>query len=411
MTQSTLSRRAFLSRSAALGCSAAASPLLTPMTFASAPGDNRLVVIILRGGMDGIGVVRPYGDPAYRALRGNHPMVSETGPVDLDGYFAIHPALRPLMPLWDAGQLGFVHAVSTPYRDKRSHFDGQDLLEAGTPDLGHAKARDGWLNRLMTTMPGITARTAFAIGRDNMAILSGSAPVSNWSPDSDLLLTPQAMLLAEMVMAEDPRFAAALTEAFGLAGSDGDPVSSMANEGDMLADMQQDMLAAARGGTEKKIAEFAAQQLRGETRIASFSLNGWDTHNSQARGLHTALTRLSEVILELRSGLGPVWEKTAIVAMTEFGRTVKINGSQGTDHGTAGAMVLAGGAIRGGRVVADWPGLDESALYQRRDLMPTRDVRAHAAWLMRELLGSSVSDLEATVFPGLEMGSNPGLIL
>ena len=114
MTQSTLSRRAFLSRSAALGCSAAASPLLTPMSFASAPGDNRLVVIILRGGMDGIGVVRPYGDPAYRALRGNHPMVSETGPVDLDGYFAIHPALGPLMPLWDAGQLGFVHAVSTP---------------------------------------------------------------------------------------------------------------------------------------------------------------------------------------------------------------------------------------------------------------------------------------------------------
>ncbi|WP_116599316.1 DUF1501 domain-containing protein [Primorskyibacter marinus] len=411
MSQRPLTRRAFLTRSAALGCSVAASPLLTPMTFAAAPGDNRLVVIILRGGMDGIGVVRPYGDPAYRALRGHHPMVSDTGPVDLDGFFAIHPALRPLMPLWHAGQLGFVHAVSTPYRDKRSHFDGQDLLEAGTPDLSQGLARDGWLNRMMTTMPGITARSAFAIGRDNMAILSGKTPVSNWSPDSDLQLSPQAMLLAEMVMAEDPLFSAALKEAYGLAGSDGDPVRSLASESEILAEMQQNMLAATRGGTETKIAEFAAQQLRGATRIASFSLNGWDTHSQQYKGLNKALGRLAQVILELKSGLGPVWDKTAVVAMTEFGRTVRLNGSNGTDHGTAGAMVMAGGAIRGGRVVTDWPGLEESALYKRRDLMPTRDVRAHAGWLMRELFGTSVRDLESTIFPGLEMGNNPRLVL
>ena len=167
-----------------------------------------------------------------------------------------------------------------------------------------------------------------------------------------------------------------------------------------------------QGKAHLKVAEFAAEQLRGDTRIASFSINGWDTHNRQDKSIKPALDRLADTVLGLQSGLGPdVWGKTAVVAMTEFGRTARINGTGGTDHGTGGVMVLAGGAIRGGQVLGKWPGLSEADLYDRRDLMPTSDVRALAAWIMRGLAGLDRAMLEKTVFPGLDMGADPGLLL
>ncbi|WP_424984927.1 DUF1501 domain-containing protein [Microbulbifer sp. S227A] len=387
-SRSKMSRRAFLGQSALIGCSLAASPLLTPVSFAAAPWDTRLVVIVLRGGMDGLDVVRPHGAPEFAALRGGLTDADKARRLDLDGFFALNPALAPLMPLWQQEDLGFVHAVSTPYRDKRSHFDGQDLLEAGTPTL--SGARDGWLNRMLGQLPGVEPRTAFAIGHGEMKLLDGPVAVADWAPDADLAISPQAMQLAELVMQQDPAFHAALAEAMMLSGSGG---------------------AAERGKPHVKVAEFAAEQLSGDTRVASFSINGWDTHRQQGRNLRRALERLSDTILALRSGLGPeIWGKTAIVAMTEFGRTVRINGTGGTDHGTGGAMVLAGGAIRGGRVLGDWPGLDEADLYDRRDLMPTGDVRAPAAWLMRGLAGLDRSALERVVFPGLDMATDPGLL-
>lgn len=383
-TVRNLSRRAFLSRSALIGCSMAASPLLTPVSFAAAPWDTRLVVIVLRGGMDGLDVVQPYGAPEYTSLRGD----LKGGALDLDGFFALNPALSPLMPLWRQEELGFVHAVSTPYRDKRSHFAGQDLLEAGTPTL--AGVRDGWLNRMLGQLTGVEPRTAFAIGHGEMKLLDGPVDVADWAPDAALEISPQAMQLAELLMQDDPAFHAALSEAMMLSEPRG---------------------GAARGKPHIKVAEFAAEQLRGDTRVASFSINGWDTHRQQGRNLSKALGRLSDTILSLQSGLGPeVWGKTAIVAMTEFGRTVRINGTGGTDHGTGGAMVLAGGAIRGGRVLGDWPGLDEADLYDRRDLMPTGDVRAPAAWLMRGLAGLERGALERVVFPGLDMADDPDLL-
>ena len=166
----------------------------------------------------------------------------------------------------------------------------------------------------------------------------------------------------------------------------------MLGEGDnMMAMMQADSQAARRGQGHLRIAEFAAERLRGDSRIASFSLNGWDTHDNQQTSLARALGTLAETILALQTGLGPLWDRTTVVTMTEFGRTARVNGTNGTDHGTGGAMILAGGAVRGGRVIADWPGLDEAALYDRRDLMPTRDVRAHAAWVMRGLFGLPTS--------------------
>jgi len=397
-----LTRRSLLTRSALIGCCAAASPLLTPLSLAAAPWDARLVVIILRGGMDGLDIVRPWGAPEYAALRGQLGGGPDSGAHDLDGFFALHPGLAPLVPLWSAGELGFVHAVATPYRDKRSHFDGQDLLEAGTASLNGV--RDGWLNRMLQHLPGVEARTAFAIGHGEMKLLDGQAPVADWSPDANLEMSPQAVRLAQLVMQDDPAFHAALSEALMLSG-DGETMA-MAQDGSQMS-----VPARTRGKAHVKVAEFAAGQLRGDTRIASFSINGWDTHNRQGRAIKGALSGLSDTILSLKQRLGAdVWQKTTIVAMTEFGRTVRLNGTGGTDHGTGGAMVLAGGAIRGGRVLGDWPGLDEAALYARRDLMPTGDVRAPAAWIMRAKTGLERGVLERNVFPGLEMGDDPGIV-
>lgn len=396
-----MDRRAFLARAVALGCSAAASPLITPVAFASAPWEPRLVVIILRGGMDGLDVFRPVGDPDYAALR---PTLRQST-LDLNGFFGMNAALSPMMPLWDAGEFGAAHAVSTPYRDKRSHFDGQDILEAGRPDLAGG-GHDGWLNRLLQVVPNVTAETAFAIGREQQLIMTGPAAASKWSPEAMLALSPQAQSLLLMVQASDPLFAAASAQAIEIA-------QSIATTADMDSDMMMadPMMAAVNGNKEHvQLAEFAAQRLRAETRIASFSVTGWDTHLGQAGALRNALSRLSDTILTLRAGLGPVWEKTAVLCLTEFGRTARENGTKGTDHGTGGAMIFAGGALNGGRILGDWPGLSEAALYNRRDLMPTRDIRAYPGWVMHALLGIERRAIEAAIFPGLEMGRNPGIV-
>lgn len=405
------SRRKFLLRSGALGCSMAASPFLTPMTFAQAPWDNRLVVIILRGAMDGLGVVQPYGDRNLAALRPRLIGGEGDGALDLDGYFSLNPALAPLMPLWRAGQLAFAQAVSTPYRDKRSHFDGQDLLEAGTGfDAGPGAIRDGWLNRMLGTVPGIRADTAFAIGREQLLVLRGKTPVASWSPDADLDLSPASEELLRMIYGKDALFRDAADEAIAIARAlnlDGGADSYA----EMLNGMQAAMKGARRGKDHEKIAQFAAMRLRSDTRVAAFSLNGWDTHNNQQRALSGSLKRLAETILALRRDLGPVWDKTTVLAMTEFGRTVRENGTAGTDHGTGGAMVMAGGALRGGRVFGRWPGLGEGDLYADRDLLPTADVRAYAGAAMRGLFGLDRGTLERVVFPGLDAADLPEIIL
>lgn len=402
----TLTRRHFLARSAAIGCSAAASPLLTPVSFAAAPWDTRLVVIILRGGVDALDMLQPYGDPNYAGLRSTLAGGPDKGGLDLDGFYALHPGLAPLMPLWQRGELGFVQAVATPYRNRRSHFDGQDLLEAGSTGLG--QVRDGWLNRMLQQMAGVEQRTAFAIGQGEMKLLHGGAPVSNWAPDAALVMSPQAELLAAQMMQEDPLFHGALSEALALS-QDAMPGGMAQTSGAM---MEMTMPLPSRGKSHLKVAEFAADMLRGDARVAAFSINGWDTHTRQARGLSNALGRLSDSITSLRDGVGSsIWGKTAVLAMTEFGRTVRENGTGGTDHGTGGAMLLAGGAIRGGQVYGGWPGLAEADLFDRRDLMPTADLRSQVAWIMQGLIGVDRGALEQVVFPGLDMGADPGLLL
>jgi uncharacterized protein (DUF1501 family) len=360
--------------------------LLSSLTLAATPGENRLVVIILRGAMDGLDVVQPTGDPGLLAAR---PSVLSPATA-LDSFFALHDGLSGLMPLWQAGELAFVHATSTPYRDKRSHFDGQDLLEAGTgADLPPAAQRDGWLNRLLTVLPGAQSETAWAVGRETMPVLSGAAPIQSWAPDQDLSLSRPAMALLQEVYADDPVFHAASAQAFDLAG-----------------------MAEAEGRDADLVAGFVAERLQGAARIAAFSLTGWDTHKAQGRSLRGPLGQLQTAILRLRQDLGPeVWARTAVLAMTEFGRTVHENGSGGTDHGTGGALLAAGGAVRGRQVLGRWPGLAEADLYDRRDLMPTSDVRDWAAQALAALFGIDRNLLETTVFPGLKMEASPRLFL
>ncbi len=402
-------RRGVLSGLGVIGCSIAANPLMTPMTLASVPSDNRLVVIVLRGAMDGLDVIRPVGDPLLKTLRPKlAAMVLGEGHA-IDPFYRLNPALSDLVPLWKQGELAFAQAVSTPYRDKRSHFDGQDLLEAGTGmDVPLGLAREGWLNRLLQSVPHATSRTAFAVGREEMRLLSGRAPYSSWSPDGRLDLSPQARLLLDQMYHDDPLFRDASLEAMEIAESLG-----VASE-DSFAQGRQEMRAQVKNqikaGQASLLADFAAKRLREDARIAAFSISGWDTHQRQERGIRRALGQLSRAILTLKKELGPDWEKTAVLAVTEFGRTARENGTLGTDHGTASTLIAAGGAIRGGKVYGDWPGLDEVSLYDRRDLMPTRDIRAYLGWAMHSLFGVGSTVLESSIFPSLELGSNPKII-
>ena len=381
-------RRIFLKSLGVLGCSVAAHPMTTTLTLAGGGpvlGENRLVVIVLRGAMDGLDVLQPRGDAEFAAPRPN--IVSPAS--DLDGFFALNDGLSDLLPLWQAGELAFVHATSTPYRDKRSHFDGQDLLEAGTGmDVPAGRRQDGWLNRLLQVLPDVGSETAWAVGREAMPILSGSARTQSWAPDQKLRVSPATEALLQHIYHDDPLFREAVETAFVLSKDGPEP-----RDADLVID-------------------FAAEKLRDAARIAAFSLSGWDTHRGQIGAIRPPLGPLQRAVLRLRESLGPaIWGRTAVLAITEFGRTVRENGSKGTDHGTGGAMLVAGGAVRGGRVLGRWPGLAEADLYDRRDLMPTSDVRDWAAQALSGLYGIDRSVLEGTVFPGLRMEAPASLIL
>ena len=396
-----MKRRDFLLRAGVLGCSAAASPLLTPITLASAPWDNRLVVILLRGAMDGLDVVQPYGDVDFAARRPTLKAGEAGDAMDLDGFFSLNRGLRALGPLWQAGELSFAHAVSTPYRNKRSHFDGQDMLEAGGEEVPGARDRNGWLNRLLQVTPGVSAETTYAIGQTEALITAGPARTSSWSPDAELEVSPQVRRLLELVYHDDPLFKQASDTALDIV-ADLAAAEDMEDEGAMQ--MAMDQMGVRGSGRVTAIAEFAASRLRQDTRIASFSIGGWDTHAKQGPAIRSALGQLSDAILTLKAGLGPDWAKTTVIAMTEFGRTAHENGSRWRDDGTGGAMVLAGGAIRGGRVHSDWPGLGAADLYEQRDLRPTRDVRAYAGWAMRGMFGDKMTVDELVGFRGLFLG-------
>lgn len=388
-----LNRRHFLA-----GAVTAALTTWQRPSFAAAETESRLVVVILRGALDGLAAVPPVQDPAYASVRGALAFDATAGAkgaaLPLDGLFALNPALSGLHESYRAGELLVVHAVASPYRE-RSHFDGQNVLENGTGAPNGSA--DGWLNRALVELPPSPARRelGLALGQNVPLVLRGRAEVASWAP-SILPNASQDFLtrLADLY-SDDTALSGRLSEAMNVA----DMVDSDAAGGDAMKPGRGDNLARL-----KQIVGTAGKLLAADNgpRVAVFDATGWDTHANEgtAQGaLAIRLRGLDGALTALKTSLGPVWSRTAVLVMTEFGRTVQINGSRGTDHGTATCALLLGGAVKGGRVLADWPGLRTANLYEGRDLRPTRDLRQVMKGVLHEHLGIDPAALGQKVFP------------
>lgn len=389
------------SRRAVLGAAGALFAWSFVPKFAyAAPGarDSRLVVIILRGALDGLSAVPPLADPDYAGLREGIAIQREgaNAGLPLDGFFFLHPALPTLSRLYRDRQATIIHAVSTGYRE-RSHFDGQDVLESGQP--GPGRTEDGWLNRLLQAMPqgeAISTRGALGVGVVPPLVVRGAAPVLGWAPP----VMPRAgddlaARLADLYGQRDPALARALAR-----GRDVERLMARSHPG-----APRPRAAPDNADGMRQIAEGAAKLLDADDgpRVAALAFEGWDTHADEggATGRLAGLLRgLDGAVDAMETGLRRRWADTAVMVITEFGRTARVNGTVGTDHGSGTAAFLFGGAVRGGRVVADWPGLKVEQLHERRDLKPTTDLRAVIKGVAADLFGLSQSMLGDKVFPG-----------
>ena len=341
---------------------------------------RKLIVVILRGAMDGVAALPKLDDPDIRAHRA---ALIDARATPLSDGFALHSAMPTLAAMYASKEAAFVPALAGPYRE-RSHFEAQDLLECG--EVAKVSA-DGWLNRALQRAPA--AYSAVSIGPSQPLILRGASPnTSSWSP----AVLPEASgdTLARLLdlYENDPVLKPALSSALG--------ADSVAGA------MKMDSMGGGRGGPAQYVAQlqaagnFLAQPDGPE--IAVVSLEGWDTHTQQNQMLQQRFTALDNGIRALKASLGETWKKTALVAVSEFGRTVRVNGGGGTDHGTGGLAILAGGAIKGGRMIGDWPGLKPAALFENRDLMPAVDARQVFKGLLRDQLGWAQNDLDTSVF-------------
>ena len=368
----------------------------------NSPTKRKLIVVMLRGAVDGLNVVAPIGDPNYRRLRptiGLGAPGSEGGALDLDGYFGLHPALASLQPLWREKKLAFVHASGSPDAT-RSHFDAQDYMESATP--GRKNTPDGWMNRMVTALPGAsTPSRALSIGPVMPRILSGPAAAMNLANGAagtraNVLDRPAIGSAFDQMYANDERF--------GRAYADG----KSAHKEVMDASMGKEMMAANGGaplpnGFPDDAARLA-NLMRNDpnVQLAFIALGGWDTHANQGAAtgqLANRLTPLGIGLATLAQRLGPMFDDTTIVVMSEFGRTARQNGNAGTDHGHAGVMFALGGPVRGGRVYGKWPGLAPEQLYEGRDLALTTDFRRVLGEGVYRHLGNKHLEV---VFPGFE---------
>jgi uncharacterized protein (DUF1501 family) len=384
LIRSRASRRDVL-QMLALGAAASALPRFA---VADADTDARFVLVILRGALDGLAAVPAYGDSSYAAQRGQ--LAINALDHKLDGMFALNPAFDNLYARYQAKELVVLHAVASPYRE-RSHFDGQDLLENGTNNpLGK---RDGWLNRVLPALPYHTRKSeqvAVALSQNVPLVLRGDERVGSWAPsqlpaaDSDTLDRIADLYSTDPVLSNRLQTALSANDVAGAGGMMGgtrDPLGQL----NAIASAAGRLLAPADG-----------------SRIAVIELTGWDTHANQGSGdgqLFNRLQALDRGLDALRTSLGAAWSRTAIMVVTEFGRTVAVNGTRGTDHGTATCSLLLGGAVAGGRVIADWPGLSKSDLYQGRDLKPTTDLRGVFKGVLISHLQAKEKDLDQRVFP------------
>lgn len=374
-------------------------------SFANVPaaGSARFVFLIMRGALDGLSAVPPYGDPDYARLRGELAIAPPGGAdaaLPLNGLFGLNPGLSYLHEAYQARELLVMQAVATPYRE-RSHFDGQDVLENGLT-VPHA-SESGWLNRALQCLPSAGAAQGVALGQNVPLVLRGAAPITSWAPSTLPELDTDTLQRIADRYAGDALLAPRLSEALA--------TSQMAdqaqqNAGDAMAmkgDASTPLLARSAAHYVETV-HMAASFLRREDgpAVAVFDTTGWDTHFNEggAKGqLRTRLAALDQGLRALHDGMGDAWSRTVVLIATEFGRTAAANGTHGTDHGTATAAFLLGGAVAGGRVQADWPGLSRQALYQERDLMPTLSLHSVIKSVLADHLRIARRSLDRDVFP------------
>ncbi|MFN9849504.1 MAG: DUF1501 domain-containing protein [Alphaproteobacteria bacterium] len=382
MTGPTLLNRRALTAGLAL-------PFFARVAEAAAPRSKKFVVIICRGGMDGLSVAPPVGDPDYEGLRGG--LALGEGALTLDGHFALNPALTTVHALARAGQARIAPAVASPDR-ARSHFEAQDVLETGAADV-YATA-SGWLNRTVSALSATRKIEALSVGATAPLILRGPAPAASWSPGRGVDTTARLPTLLQDLYRDDPLLGPALAR--GLQTEDMARTTGATRTADMLRP------AAAQGrGIAREMGVALAGFLNAPDgpQLAAVSVDGFDTHANQTAALAGRLGALDALIEGLHSGLGAEWANTVVLAVTEFGRTARANGTGGTDHGTASAALLLGGALKPGGIVGDWPTLRQPALFENRDVAPTLDLRALSKGLLAEHMGVDRRALDSLIFP------------
>jgi uncharacterized protein (DUF1501 family) len=367
--------------------------------------DPRFLTIVLRGALDGLATVAPVGDPDWVSLRGDNALTldGKTSALKLDDFFALNPAMPNLHRMFKANEAIVVHAAATPYRE-RSHFDGQDVLESGVEKPGVTYT--GWLNRLLVGLaPGDRVSSnggrAFAVGPVTPLVVRGPAPVLSWSPRQALPASDDTIMrLLDLYRHTDVNFARVLESRTKLTAIA--PPGSM--EQKPIGQISAPDLAQLRAYFSEAVGTAAKFLARPDgPRVGALALDGWDTHYNEgiATGwLAQLLGALDGALAAVQDNMGPAWRETVVALVTEFGRTARINGTDGTDHGTATVMLLVGGALKGGRVIADWPGLKAADLLENRDLKPTIDVRAVLKGLLKDHLRANDHTLAADVFPG-----------
>lgn len=392
---SLISRRRAL---AALGLAGATAWLPAGVSHGQTAGNRNFVFVNLRGAADGLSMLMPVGDPRFGGLRGAMGEAMMSGAHRLDAMFALHPALSGLARRYAAGQLLPVHAVASAYRD-RSHFDAQNILETG--GVRAYAETTGWMNRLIGLAQSGES-SALSYGATVAPVLRGSRPVSSFAPsalpdaDGDLL-TRVAALYADDAQLHQLYETALQTRAMAGGGAD-DRARNGAAVGTTVARLMTP-------GTSESAQEGRAAH------IVSIDLDGWDTHNNQPGRMAARLGELDALVEALATGLGSAWSRTIILVATEFGRTVQVNGTNGTDHGTASAALIIGGNVRGGHVLADWPGLAQAQLHEGRDLRPTMAMEALVAGLVAGHYGVDVQQAARTLYPAhAELAAISGLV-
>jgi uncharacterized protein (DUF1501 family) len=403
-----LSRRHLLAGTASLALWS-----LLPRAAIAGTRDPRFLTVILRGAVDGLALAAPVGDPAYAGLRGKLalPRDGAGAGLPLDGFFALNSAMPYLHGLYQKREALILHAVATSYR-ARSHFDGQDVLESGLP--GVAPSDSGWLNRALAGLPQAgraEPMKGLAMGAVVPLVMRGQAPVLSWTPNAySLPLRDQTIeRLMDLYAHTDPKLARAFAEGLEIdkVGMTKVAAAAPAATGTTMG-MQPASQPAQPGGrpfrdlveTAERAAKFLTTD--GGPRVGAISFDGWDTHANEGvitGQLANRFGGLDAAIRAFAEGMGAAWRETAVLIVTEFGRTARTNGTEGTDHGTGTVAILLGGAVKGGRMLADWPGLADANLHEGRDLKPTRDLRTVMKGVLRDHLGIPAGALATTIFP------------